>query len=125
MLECHGREIKNMPKNEFRTINFFDTWNHTNRVIEMGICPVCGKLKAKMTYWDEKNKRYDYDKPKRRETVAEWMAKYNNDPYMENVIEPQVGSWINTQFRCATFGNIYDLNGTKKEKINSKVFITV
>lgn len=116
MLECHGRTLK-----DTRVINLFDTWIFSERIIEVGTCPICGKIKARMTFWDNKNKRYSYDKPKRRESVAEWVRKYEKEPYRENIPKVQQGSWINMQFHYQKNGNICDLNDNITEKNYNRI----
>ena len=92
-----------------------DTFEHHNRVLEYGFCPVCKVLEAKLTQIDKKGVKNEL-KPKKRQ-AKQFVENYLKEPYYEQVyMDIKTGSKQNMFWLYNAGGTIKDFNDEIKGK---------
>jgi len=97
-----------------------DTFKHNNRILEFGICPNCGTLKALLTYKDSTGKTKEH-KPKKKR-AKEFINDCLNQPYYElKDLKIKFGTKNNMFWLFQTDGTIKDFNNQTKGNCNTKI----
>ena len=118
MLYCCGKYYHQTEKKYL-----LDTHNKHNQILEYGVCPRCGILKACLTYTNNLGERKE-EKPKKRK-AQEFVTSCLSQPYYEiKDLKIKYGSKNNMFWLFQTNGTIKDFNNTVKGNCKTELLDT-
>lgn len=118
-MKCCGREILDLSDDFY----IFDNMEFSDRHVTAGFCTntkKCGQFVAQLLQYDKKKNKYDREK-KTGKNAEKKLKFWKDNRYIEVFKTPKQGVKSNMDWLYQQNGNIYDFNGTLREKNYNRV----